>query len=95
MKVKDAKATCGPMGNVKHMGHFVKAEHLNRGHNTDIRNFLGMGPKKSLFEQEMEKAKAREAAPAPVAPAAPAPAAPVDASKRRQQIDEELRKAGG
>lgn len=92
MKVKDAKASCGEMKNMGHMGHFMKAEHMNRGHNTDVRNFLGLGPKKSLFEQEMEKAKAREGV--PVAPTG-TPSQPADTSKRRQQIDEALRKAGG
>jgi hypothetical protein len=58
-----------------------------------MKKAVGMGPKKSLFEQEMEKSKAKEAAPAPVPKPAPKPAE--DETNRRKQIDSALTKAGG
>ncbi len=94
MKVKDPHATCGPLtgANYRHLGHFAKSEHVNRGHNVDVRGFLGMGPKKSLMEQTQEAAERQRAAPAP-APSAPSPAPSVP--RRSQQIEDELKRQGG
>lgn len=58
---------------------------------------LGMGPKKSMLDEELEKIAKRDAAAAAKAaePAKPAEAPKQDNTKRRQQIDDAERRAVG
>lgn len=60
-----------------------------------MKKAVGMGPKKSLFEQEMEKAKAKAAAPAEKPKEAPTAKPAEDTTNRRKQIDAALTRAGG
>lgn len=69
-----------------------KRKFADGGFVASLKKAAGVGPKKSMLEEELEKIARRDAAPAP-APKVEIPKE--DTTKRRKQIDDAERKAVG